>query len=216
MAEIRQKIISCSQGHYYDANRYDSCPYCNSGSFSPTVDPFAPQAQGVSSTVCLEGAGAPLGQNYGGFSPTLPPQQPERVSSAMGKTQYVDSSTPAGAPAPVVGWLVAVSGPCRGTDYRIHTGYNYIGREAGDICIRGDSTISAEKDANITYVPQTMEFYIAHELGKNVLLVNDRPVIGGSMKLDNYDIVTIGSTKLMFVGLCGKDFNWGSEGKEHE
>ena len=51
---------------------------------------------------------------------------------------------------------------------------------------------------------------------KNVLLVNDRPVIGGSMKLDNYDIVTIGSTKLMFVGLCGKDFNWGSEGKEHE
>lgn len=29
-------------------------------------------------------------------------------------------------------------------------------------------------------------------------------------------IVTIGSTKLMFVGLCGKDFNWGSEGKEHE
>lgn len=49
-----------------------------------------------------------------------------------------------------------------------------------------------------------------------MLLVNDRPVIGGSMKLDNYDIVTIGSTKLMFVGLCGKDFNWGSEGKEHE
>ena len=69
MAEIRQKIISCSQGHYYDANRYDSCPYCNSGSFSPTVDPFAHQAQGVSPTVGLEWAGAPLGQNYGGFSP---------------------------------------------------------------------------------------------------------------------------------------------------
>lgn len=48
-------------------------------------------------------------------------------------------------------------------------------------------------------------------LGRNI-----HPVIGGSMKLDNYDIVTIGSTKLMFVGLCGKDFNWGSEGKEHE
>ena len=64
------------------------------------------------------------------------------------------------------GWLVAVEGPCRGTDYRIHTGYNYIGREAGDICIRGDSTISAQRDANVTYVPQTREFYIAHELAK--------------------------------------------------
>lgn len=66
MAEIRQKIISCSQGHYYDANRYDSCPYCNSGSFSPTVDPFAPQAQGVSPTVGLEGAGFPGPKTMGG------------------------------------------------------------------------------------------------------------------------------------------------------
>ena len=41
MAEIRQKIISCPNGHYYDANRYADCPYCSTGGFSPTVDPFA-------------------------------------------------------------------------------------------------------------------------------------------------------------------------------
>lgn len=207
MAEIRQKIISCPKGHYYDANRYENCPYCSSGGFSPTVDPFADAALSGGSE--YGGAGMTGTGQGGNFAPTQAPEVKNRAAESMSKTQFVDSSTPTGAPTPVVGWLVAVEGPCRGTDYRIHTGYNYIGREAGDICIRGDNTISAEKDANVTYVPQTRKFYIAHELGKNVLLVNSLPVIGGSVELQNYDLITIGTTKLMFVGLCGEKFSWG-------
>lgn len=213
MAEIRQKIISCSKGHYYDANRYENCPYCSSGSFSPTVDPFADSAGesqeygGIGKTTDV--GGESTYENYGNFGPTEIPQAKRRAAESMSKTQFVDSSTPAGAPVPVVGWLVAVEGPCRGTDYRIHTGYNYIGREAGDICIHGDNTISAEKDANVTYVPQTRKFYIAHEQGKNVLLVNDMPVIGGGMEIHSFDLITIGTTKLMFIGMCGEKFTWG-------
>ncbi len=215
MAEIRQKIISCSKGHYYDGNRYESCPYCSSGSFSPTVDPFADVADGNANYGGI-GKTTDVGEtdnygNYGDFVPTEAPQVKNRVAESMSKTQFVDTSTPVGAPLPVVGWLVAVEGPCRGTDYRIHTGYNYIGREVGDICIRGDNTISAERDANITYIPQTRKFYIAHEQGKNVLLVNDTPVIGGSVEIKNYDLITIGTTKLMFVGLCGEKFVWGED-----
>lgn len=222
MAEIRQKIISCAKGHYYDANRYTSCPYCSTGGFSPTVDPFggAPAAGEVGATQDGGGGiGATVGgtpgmapnANYGNFNPTEAPGIVNRAAESMSKTQFVDSSTPAGAPVPVVGWLVAVEGPCRGSDYRIHTGYNYIGREVGDICIHGDNTISAEKDANVTYVPQTKKFYIAHELGKNVLLVNGLPVIGGGMEIHNYDKITIGTTKLIFVGLCGEQFTWGDD-----
>lgn len=211
MAEIRQKIISCARGHYYDSNKYASCPYCSSGGFTPTIDPFA---GGAGVTPSTEGPGSMPGAAaapYGNFGPTEDPMVANRAVERMSKTQFVDISTPAGAPVPVVGWLVAVEGPCRGTDYRIHTGYNYIGREVGDICIHGDNTISAEKDANVTYVPQTKRFYIAHELGKNVLLVNDLPVIGGSMELHNYDRITIGTTQLMFVGLCGEQFSWGEK-----
>lgn len=211
MAEIRQKIISCPKGHYYDANRYSGCPYCSTGSFSPTVDPFSTvqnQGQGYEGAATAQ---EEYGGNYGNFNPTESPVVMNAASSAMSKTQFVDTSTPEGAPIPVVGWLVAVEGPCRGTDYRIHTGYNYIGREVGDICIHGDNTISAEKDANVTYVPQTRKFYIAHELGKNVLLVNNLPVIGGGMEIQNYDLITIGTTKLLFVGLCGEKFSWGDK-----
>ena len=213
MAEIRQKIISCPKGHYYDANRYESCPYCSSGSFSPTVDPFAdnvgdsPDYGGIGKTTDV--GGEDTYEQYGNFGPTEIPQAKKRAAQSMSKTQFVDTSTPAGAPVPVVCWLVAVEGPCRGTDYRIHTGYNYIGREDGDICIHGDNTISAEKDANVTYVPQTRKFYIAHEQGKNVLLVNDMPVIGGGMEIHSFDLITIGTTKLMFIGMCGEKFTWG-------
>ncbi len=212
MAEIRQKIISCSKGHYYDGNRYESCPYCSSGSFSPTVDPFAEVADDNTNYGGI-GKTTDVGEtdDYGNFGPTEVPQVKNRAAESMSKTQFVDLSTPAGAPVPVVGWLVAIEGPCRGTDYRIHTGYNYIGREVGDICIRGDNTISAERDANVTFIPQTRKFYIAHEQGKNVLLVNDTPVIGGGMEIKNYDLITIGTTKLMFVGLCGEKFIWGEE-----
>lgn len=199
----------------------------NQGGFTPTVDPLS---------------GGAVSGNTGAFSKTTDPNQSGGSTGAFDKTvdpnqggyshwkvpgfnggtgqnphmsvtQVAGGGAPVGAPQPVVGWLVAVEGPCRGTDYRIHTGYNYIGREYGDICIRGDMTISAEKDASVTYVPQTNRFYIAHEQGKNPLLVNDAPVLGGGAELHNYDRITVGSTLLLFVGLCGEQFSW-TEKKE--
>ena len=50
-------------------------------------------------------------------------------------------------------------------------------------------------------MPQIKKYFIAHELGKNVLLVNDMPVIGGSVELHNYDMITVGTTKLELTEL---------------
>lgn len=212
MPEIRQKIISCPSGHYYDANKYSSCPYCASGSFSQTTDPFAEiggsSAGGDFAKTVYPGASA-----TGGFSETLPPD-PSSIggsyNSDMSKTTYVVPGDAGGDEVllPCVGWLVMVEGPCRGRDYRIHTGYNYIGRTSGDICITGDGTISGERDSSITYVYQTNKFYIAHEQGKNVLLVNNVPVMGSGTELHNFDVITLGTSKLIFVELCGDKFSW--------
>ena len=60
-------------------------------------------------------------------------------------------------------------------------------------------------------MPQTNRFYIAHEQGKNVLLVNDIPAIGGGSELHSYDRITIGSTQLVFVAFCGEHFSWSGE-----
>ena len=228
MAEIHQKIVPCPVCHnFYDAIKDATCPFCGGkAGFAPTQDPYGgfpnpgtvSGLQGNFSETIDPLAAAPTsypGQPSvnGSFAQTKTPEQMSGLSSRMSQTQFVDSATPAGAPSPVVGWLVAVNGPCRGTDFRIHTGYNYIGRETGDICIRGDQTISGERDSNITYVPQTNRFYIAHEQGKNVLLVNDLPVIGGGTELHDFDRITIGTTELLFVGLCGEHFSWNNSNK---
>ncbi len=224
MPEITSNIVSCPIcKQLYDASRFSVCPYCHGqpmtapvldygSGFSPTQDiAFQPGGQGnFGATQDPYGEGTtPLG-GAGWQVPTFDPSvRPDAgQNDRMKHTQVVDGGNAAGAPLPVVGWLVAIDGPCKGTDYRIHTGYNYIGREYGDICIRGDMTISAEKDANVTYVPQSNRFYIAHEQGKNVLLVNDIPAIGGGTELHNYDRITVGTTQLLFVGLCGEQFSW--------
>ena len=232
MAELRQKIIQCPTcNQYFDSMSSPRCPYCYpTPDFKETMDPFAdsvPNASGGSTAEPFDTtiapdpvrahapggfdptiAPAPVASNGGrGFDPTIAPG-PVPVSPEMSVTQYVDTDNNAGAPTPVVGWLVAISGAAKGADYRIHTGYNDIGRKYGDIIIRDDKTISAEKDANVTYVEQTRKFYIAHVQGKNVLSVNDVPVIGGSTELKPYDIINIGSTKLLFIPLCGERFSW--------
>lgn len=210
MAEISQRLTYCPNGHMYDANKHASCPICAStvpgttdvagGNIIETRD--VPDSTGLGGVGVTTVPGTiPANGGAGNFPPT-------DILSDPGMTAQSQAQ-------PVVGWLVAVSGPNRGKDYRIHTGYNFIGRERGDICIGGDMAISAQKDSNITYVYQTNKFYIAHESGANVLLVNDIPAIGNATELHNYDRITIGSTTLLFLGLCGEQFSW-SEKKENQ
>lgn len=135
----------------------------------------------------------------------------QAAAAKRGMTVGVDAISIEGLVAPVVGWVVAISGPSRGMDFRIHAAHNFIGREMGDICLSGDMAISAEHDACITFVPQTRSFYLSHERGRNMLLVNDEPVIGGATKLTSFDVITIGNSKLVFVAFCGPEFDWDTE-----
>lgn len=254
MAEIKQRIVSCPQGHYFDANAYSSCPLCGGSaiggggaktvipnvqgrsSFGETITP-GQQGNSFDATITPNGfGGASAGSHAGGsgvFGDTTPPNDyaspvPEATprrqvgNAAFGPTEAVkrsskgefshtiaiDSSTKPGHVPPVVGWIVALNGPCRGTDYRIHANYNYIGREEGDICVHGDHAISAVRDSSIAYVARTDRFYIAHEQGLNTVLVNDVPVMGGGCELNDHDILTIGGTQFIFIRLSGPGFSW--------
>ncbi|MBR3316458.1 MAG: FHA domain-containing protein [Atopobiaceae bacterium] len=339
MAELVQRIVTCEVGHFYDANRYETCPHCNNGgyavaisrnvvggeshgvmasapaqqvapqqqgSFAKTVAPqqgsfaktVAPQRGDFAKTVApQQGAFAKtvapqqgsfaktvapqrgdfaktVAPQQGSFAKTVAPQQgsfaktvaPSQQGSfaktiaphgvggaseevyggggaegtvapnvdayergAYGHTRHSNEAgtegfgqkpstgnRESGAGFPVVGWLVALNGVNRGKDYRIHEAYNYIGRERGDICIRGDMAVSAECDTIIRYVPQTREFYVAHGRGKNGVLVNDQSIGAEAVRLANYDVLTVGNTNLVFVALCGTKFNWEVGASSHD
>ena len=109
---------------------------------------------------------------------------------------------------PVVGWLVCIEGATKGTDYRIHSQNNYIGRSARmDISIPEDSHISAENSAIIAYDNEDRTFYFGPCSGRNIVRVNGKPALSVE-KIEAYDVLTIGTTKLLFVPLCGDRFDW--------
>lgn len=146
---------------------------------------------------------------------TMAPGKPLRSGGGadlgrMGITKRVTNDTPADTALPVVGWLVAVNGPCRGRDLRIVEGTNTIGRGlTNDICITWDATISREKNSAITYNSDERKFYITHLYGHGATRLNGRDVSGGDRELANYAKVTIGNSAFLFVALCGPHFNWG-------
>ena len=109
---------------------------------------------------------------------------------------------------PVTGWLVCIKGPNKGMDFRIHSQNNYIGRAKHmDICIPGDPCISGERAANLIYDYKGKKFLIAPGMGLTLTYLNGG-VVAMPTILKAYDVINIGDTDLLFIPLCGEQFDW--------
>jgi hypothetical protein len=120
--------------------------------------------------------------------------------------------TPAGSSKDVelvVGWLVVLDGPGRGQSRTVGFGVNGIGRgELERISLNfGDSEISRERHAVITYDHKGRRFFIQHGGGANLTYIGDEPVLQ-PMELKGREIIGIGQTKLCLVPFCGPEFGW--------
>lgn len=207
--EIKKNLMQCTNGHFYDASVHSSCPYCADAAgkenFSETVAPG-----GAFSETVAPGA---IGGDAGGqLKPTMP-ASPYRDGGAGSEdepfvpTMIGGYEVSADCPAPVVGWLVCIDGPLKGTDFKMHAGYNYIGRETGDIQIHGDRQISRENHAMIAFDSAELTYYFGPANGRNLVKVNGKTVFN-AVELKSYDVISIGTTKLIFVPLCSSRFNW--------
>ena len=187
----------CAQGgHFYDASIHTACPYCSTSNVGATValdmgrtmplnPPPGPQAagQGADNRTRAQGAAGDSG----------------RTVAIIREELGID---------PVVGWLISVDGKEKGRDYRIHTDNNYIGRgEKMDICIRGDDTVSRENHAVIVYDSREKAFYLTPGGGRSIVRLNDKGLFN-TAELKAYDAIEIGMTKLIFLPLCGENFDW--------
>lgn len=240
--EIKTSMTTCPNGHHYDAALHARCPRCGAapvgsftpteapgsggmGSFSPTEAPGGGGMGSFSPTEAPGGAGnfspteAPMGGGYNpGFGATMPPEDGRyaggNVNPFSVETMIGGDRADGGQTEPVVGWLVCIEGPVRGVDYRIHAGYNYIGREMGDIHIQGDQQISRQNHAMIAYDSSEHTYFVGPAAGRNLIKVNGKTVLN-AVEIQSYDIISIGTTKLIFVALCGEKFSWNQEGRSN-
>ena len=176
----------CDNGHFYDENRFDSCPYCQD---SPMVGKTV--ARGMSGgTTAAAAAG------------TSPDADRGKTVGIIKKNIGID---------PAVGFLVCVSGPHRGADYKLVSGRNFIGRAAAmDVALADDDTVSRESHALITYDVKHNTFSLSPGQGRGITYCNDEQV-EMFRPLEAYDVIEVGKSRLLFLPLCGDRFKWDEE-----
>ncbi|MCH4192087.1 MAG: hypothetical protein LKF52_07250 [Butyrivibrio sp.] len=188
------EMTKCDKcGSFYNKAKDPVCPYCGGKG----------NATGASNaTVPVSGEGRTVAGTS--VDRTIPTDEGRTV--AVFKQQMgID---------PVVGWLVCIDGKEKGRDYKIHADNNFIGRsEKMDICIRGDETISRDNHANICYDSRDKVFYFAPGDGRSIVRLNNKALLVPS-EIKAYDTVEVGTTKLIFIPLCGASFSW-DENKEN-
>ena len=183
-----------------------------SGAFPKTEAPGQGSSYGSGAFPKTEAPGQGSSYGSGAFPKTMAPGQGPGTPFITPTQSAVDLRQGVGS-EPVVGWLVCVEGPQRGMDYRLHEGYNYIGREEGDVRIQGDNAVSRHRHAVVAFYSKRNTFHVGPADGRNIIELNDEPLFNNT-QMHNYDVITVGNTKLMLVGVCGEHFNW-TDGVKH-
>tara|TARA_R110002096_G_scaffold67332_7_gene163334 strand:+ start:11821 stop:12507 length:687 start_codon:yes stop_codon:yes gene_type:complete len=113
---------------------------------------------------------------------------------------------------PVVGWVVIVAGPGRGSALTLGYGMNQIGRNPDNRVPLpfGDQEVSRSAHAIITYDPRSRKYFVQpNTQGSNLtyLGAEQSPVLT-PVELAGGELIRIGGTTLKFVPLCGEQFDW--------
>lgn len=160
-----------------------------------------------------------LGANDGGAAPTslatpaAPPAPPARdttpLQADVHHTRILGYETLKADP--VVGWLVVLEGPGKGNFRPVFRGSNTIGRAHGQrIPIDfGDDSISGEKQAFLTYDERKRSYQLVPNLERPNLVYHNDSALTSNVDLKPHDKIMMGRTTLLFVPLCGPDFDWG-------
>lgn len=226
-------LIKCDAGHYYDGDKYASCPHCAKTNQEPAPTIPAENKGEASMIMCQNGhyydekkyTSCPYCKQENRDLDTTVPLNQESVSlagivKAARKTVFADedatislSMTQKGT-EPVVGWLVCIQGEEFGKSYSLKSNKNFIGRsDSSDIIIKGDNSVSREKHAVIIYEPHEKIFIAQPGESRELYYLNNKVVLNNET-VQAYDILSIGKTKLLFIPLCGERFCWEELGKE--
>lgn len=214
----------CNNGHFYDADKFTTCPHCNpTVSASDVTAAITPESMTEdirsafdddNKTVSLQDAvnatatvaPSPVPAPTAPTAPVQTPAAPVMMPGDDAKTvSYYGTSIGA---EPVVGWLVCIEGDHYGESFQLKSGRNFIGRNRDmDVALTGDMSVSRERHAIVIYEPKAKCFIAQAGDARELFYLNDKVVLNNEL-MNNYDVLSVGNEKLLFVGLCGPQFCW--------
>lgn len=194
------KLKKCENGHFYDEEKYAFCPHCRRGQdASFTISSGIFDGGTTSPTEPLTDNTSPIPDNYTDLTE-------ERNKTAENLTQSFYQMKL--GLEPVVGWLVCLEGNEKGRSFELHAGRNFIGRgDNMDIVLASDMSVSRNKHAVIIYEARHKMFLAQAGESRELFYINDEVVLSNT-KLNAYDVLLIGNTKLSFIPFCGDKFAW--------
>lgn len=214
-------IKKCEKGHFYNGEKYASCPHCAEmqqdntnnvvaeskvqyGNMQITSKPFVRGYQ-VKEDMAETVAYRPPA--HSGNTLSYESKQ-EDVYQPIALNQLSDVSPLQPQNALPVGWLVAVSGLAYGKQYPIFTCDNFIGSNIDNsICIKGDAYVLPEHHCTLSFDIQTQKVVLNMESSNGAVYLNNAPVTE-SCYLSHADWIQIGGSVYMFVELCREGFSW--------
>lgn len=138
------------------------------------------------------------------FQNAAPASAPSSSSPSSPASQHKETTVS----SPCVGWLIAIGGVHIGQDFRLKVGKNFVGRdEKMDVAMTGDKSVSRNRHAIVVYEPKQHLYLIQPGESSALVYCNDEVVLS-PVKLKPYDIITVGEVNLLFLPLCGEQFDW--------
>ena len=177
------KMKVCPNGHYYDNNKYPTCPYCA----TPVIG----------------------GNDTKPVNPTEKSKKPQPKDDGKTKPLW-ETDTDVESVAPVIGWLVCTEGVDKGRDFRLHPDNNFVGRGSQCDVRLSDEYVSA-KHFTVSYDPFSDIHFASMSDGRAIVYINGTPLTSSMVALKKGDKIKVAKTTLVFIPLDKADVQWNWE-----
>lgn len=189
-------LIRCKKGlHYFDDEKYGTCPYCGIFEDDDMVTIAVRDMQTVmEKQSSINDDGVTIS-----FSEDIDADDVKTIG-IYSKNRGNDY---------VVGWMVCVEGADVGRDFRLYQGRNFLGRDYSmDICIENDMAISRKNHCAIVYDERSNIFFITPM--ENLVYVENM-LLSGVVELVAGQEILIGNSKFVFIPFCEGERKWKRE-----
>lgn len=195
------KIVSAHRQETEPLNPAPQMPAAQQPPVAPQPS-TVPQASGIQTSAVPQAPVMPQPSLSAAFSKVSAPPQ-----SAPDEGKTIGFFSTGHATEPPVGYLMCVAGEDFGMGFPLKSGNNAIGRSQSMDVVIMDAKVSREKQAYVMYEPYKREFYVKPGESSGLCYFNDEVVLAPT-KMQPFDIIMLGDTKLMLFPICCDRFSW--------
>lgn len=206
-------VVRCPHGHYYDGVKFSSCPHCG---ISIEENSQAPSGKEPEKQQEVKAKGGLFGWFDRDKTVAVSSSEHTIALEQAADPEMEDDAKTIGFYSEVkgndfvTGWLVCIEGPEKGRDYRLHHGFNRIGRDPGmQVQIADDPAITRKNHCSIVYDDKSNQFSLVPSAG--AITYYKESLLTKAEVLQMGDLIEIGSSTLEFIPFCREGRVWKKE-----